>query len=293
MRLLQLKTVLAADDLTATSEPALQVAAALRDGAGATLHLAHVAPPDIQMAAKGGIRAEFVASMKAAAERAGVGGDYTTHVLTGSNAEAIAELADRISADVIVTGRRGRAALPMERALGGTAFAIITRSRVPCLAITEPLRLPLKRVLVAINSSQASRGALITALLWTSALRQPGGEPPALTAIHVHSDDGTEERARWKREVQHELDILKRAAGDWAGVDVNGTTLSADDPVKTIAAHAASTKTDLVVVGTRADAGQDPKLGSVAAGLVGQVKAAILLVPPAVWRNHARDMDYF
>ena len=293
MRLLQLNTILVADDLTATSEPALQSAAALRDGAGAALHVAHVAPPGTQMAAKGGIRAEFVASIESSIERAGVRGDYTPHVLTGSNEVAIAELADRISANVIVTGRRGRSALPMDRPLGGTAFAIITRAAVPCLAVTERLRLPLKRVLVAINSSQASRGALITALTWTSALRARDADPPTLTAVHVHADDGTTEAGRWKREVQHELDILRRAAGDWTGVEVSGTTLASDDPVKTIAAHAAASRADLVVVGTRAGVGWDPKLGSVPTGILAQVNAAVLLVPPAVWRDHAKDMDYF
>lgn len=293
MRLLQLNTILVADDLTATSEPALESAAALRDGAGAALHVAHVAPPGTQMAAQGGIRAEFIASIKSSVERAGIRGDYTPHVLTGSNAEAIADLADKLSADVIVTGRRARSALPMDRPLGGTAFAIITRAGVACLAVTEPLKLPLKRVLVAINSSEASRGALITALTWTSALRDRNADLPTLTAIHVHAANASADAERWKREVQHELDILRRAAGDWAGVEVSGTTLSSDNPVKTIAAHAASSRADLVVVGTRAGAGRDPKLGSVPTGILAQVNTAVLLVPPAVWRDHAKDMDYF
>lgn len=292
MRLLYLKTVLVADDLVATSEAALRTAAALRDGSGAALHVAHVAPPTTLIAGKGGVRAEFIQSMEANAKRAGVGGAYTPHVLAGSVPETISALADRISADVIVTGRRTRAALPMERPLGGTAFAIITGSRAPCLVVNEPMTIPLKRVLVGIDYSEAARGALVVALSWASALRDRDQEPPTLTALHV-STDGSAPAARQKREVDHELDILRRASGDWAGVVVRGMTVHAEDAANAIAAQATTMRADLVVLGTRGGNQQsDAALGSVSASVLGVAKAPVLVVPPAIWLDYARDMDY-
>ena len=293
MRLLQLKTVLVADDLVATSQSALRTAPALRRGSGASLHVAHVAPGDTGIAARGGIRAEFLQAIEESTARARVGTEYTPHVLAGSVADAIGTLADGISADVIVTGRRGSGGVPMDRPLGGTAFEIICRSLVPCLAVSEPMTIPLKHVLVAIDYSEASRGALVLGLSWASALRFREGGPPLLTALHVHSDDASADRARWKREVDHELDVLRRAAGDWAGVEVTGVMIPAEDVVATIAQQAASMNVQLLVLGTRgANANARGGLGSVSAAVLGRVQTPVLLVPPAVWRDYARDMDY-
>ena len=33
-------------------------------------------------------------------------------------------------------------------------------------------------------------------------------------------------------------------------------------------------------------------LGSVSAGVLGQVETPLLLVPPAVWRKYAKEIDY-
>jgi nucleotide-binding universal stress UspA family protein len=289
MRLLYLKTVLVADDLLATSEAALRTAAALRDGSGASLHIAHVAPAHTEMAARSGIRAEFVHAMEENVSRAGIGRAYTPHVLAGSIDDSIGALADRIEADVIVTGRRTRAALPMERPLGGTAFGIITRSAVPCLAVSNPMTIPVKRVLVATDFSDASRGAIVVALSWASALRDRGATVPTLTALHVSSDA----RSTTKQQgVEEELAILRRVSGDWAGVDVRGTTIPAEDAASAIAAQASATNAELVVLGTRgSDKHHDGALGSVSAAVLGVVHAPVLLVPPAVWRDYARDME--
>jgi nucleotide-binding universal stress UspA family protein len=291
MRLLYLKTVLVADDLVATSEAALRTGAALRDGSGATLHVAHVAPESTHMAAQGGVRAEFVQSMEDNAKRAGIGRDYMPHVLSGTVPEAIAALADRISADVIVTGRRTRAALRMERPLGGTAFGIITHSRVPCLAVSEPIAIPLKRVLVGIDYSESARGALVVALSWASALRDREGKPPTLTALHISSDASASGAGR-PQDLDEELETLRRGSGDWAGVEVSGKTISAEDAVSAIAAHAKASKADLVVLGTRGGiARSDAALGSVSAAVLGAVQAPVMVIPPTVWRDYARDMD--
>ena len=297
MRLLQLRTVVVAHDLTSTSDAALATAELLAANAGASLHLAYVAPPDTGMMAKGGRRAELIEEMAAAAKRAKFSGSYTPHVLEGAAPEAIASLADRVHADVIITGRRSaRAGVPMDRPVGGTAYAIITRSIVPCLVVATPLTLPLQRVIVAIDCSEASRGALLAGLSWSSALRPRGADSgaPILTALHVHDhDDESEDRARRKRTVDHELDVLRRNAGDWAGVEVGGITRPGTDAVEAIASLASELDVDLVVLGTRGiGAAADGTLGSVSAAVLGHVRAPVLLVPPAVWRNFAKEIEY-
>jgi nucleotide-binding universal stress UspA family protein len=296
VRLLQLRTVIVAHDLTTTSDAALETAQMLAADAGASLHLATVAPPNTGMMAQRGRRAEFIDEMAVAANRAKVTTPYTPHVLEGDPAEAIASLADRISADVIITGRRlPRNGVPMDRPVGGTAYAIITRSRVPCLVVTTALALPLHRVVVAIDCSEASRGALLAGLSWSSALRpRAGGEAPILTALHVHDHEReSEARAHQKRTVDHELDLLRRNAGDWAGVEVSGITRPGKDPVQAIADLASELRVDLVVLGTRGiGAAADGTLGSVSAAVIGKVRAPVLLVPPAVWRNFAKEIEY-
>ncbi|MEX2177494.1 MAG: universal stress protein [Gemmatimonadaceae bacterium] len=286
MRLLHLQTIIAATDLTATSDAPLRSAVALAAAAGAALHVAHVAPADTGIIAYHGRRAEFLHELAAATKRADVPDTHTPHVLTGESAAAIASLAERIGADVIVTGRRrADAAVAMHRPLGGTAYAIITRSSVPCLAITERLDMPLRRVLVAIDKSEASHGALLVGLAWASALRKPRGGPPVLTALHVHDEtDGAAERAQ--QAVDQELEAVRAEAGDWAAVTVSGVTVPGAQPVGTIAEVADRTGADLIVLGTRGlRLGDAEVLGSVSAAVLGRVSAPVLLVPPAIWRN--------
>ena len=293
MRLLQLSTVLVADDLTSTSAGAMQTARAIGESAGAALHIAHVAPRESGIIASTGKRSESIAAMESSAARAGIRSSFTPHVLEGAATEFIGELADRVSADAIICGRRSsNAHVATERPLGGTAYAIITRSLVPCLAVGAPLTLPLRQVVVAIDYSEASRGALLVALSWASALRDRSGAAPVLTALHVHKGEGSEDGGRRERTVQHELDVLRRSAGDWAGVEVSGITRLGEHPVPVITELAASLRADLVVIGTRGlrDNG-DGTLGSVAAAVLVEMTAPVLLVPPAVWRDHARDVD--
>jgi nucleotide-binding universal stress UspA family protein len=50
---------------------------------------------------------------------------------------------------------------------------------------------------------------------------------------------------------------------------------------------------DLVVLGTRGiGRAADGTLGSLSAAVVGAVRARVLLVPPAVWRNFAKEIEY-
>lgn len=293
MRLLQLRTVVVAHDLTPTSDAALRTAAAFAEHAGASVHVAHVAPPETGMMAQTGRRSEFMAEIDDAAKRARITTPFTPHVLEGDPAAAMAALAARVAGDVIITGRRAPR-VPMDRPLGGTAYAMVTRSLIPCLVVTSPMSPPMRRTVVAIDCSEASRGALLVGLSWASALRgrADAGEP-MLTALHVHVGDGSAEQARMKRTVDHELDVLRRHAGDWAGVNVSGITRPGPDTVGAILSTVTELESDLLVLGTRGlGAAADKTLGSVSAAVIGKLQKPVLLVPPAIWRDFAKDIDY-
>jgi nucleotide-binding universal stress UspA family protein len=150
---------------------------------------------------------------------------------------------------------------------------------------------------VAIDASEAARGALLVALSWASALRSSKAKEPdtTLTALHVESGETLSAAdAHMKRTIDHELDVLRRSAGSWAGVSVEGATETNADPVKAITKYATDHEADLVVLGTRGlSADRALRLGSVSAAVTRQLREPVLLVPPSVWRDFARDIDYF
>jgi nucleotide-binding universal stress UspA family protein len=293
VRLLKLETVLAATDLEPSSDSALVSAARLADAAGAKLHVAHVSPQGNADSSAGQER------MAAAIERAGVSGrKHRVHLLSGSIAPALVAASDEVGADVIVLGRhRAGARSRSDDPIGSTAYEIMTHTLAPCLVTARPLEVPIRRAVVAIDTSETARGALLVALSWSSALRQSKSAEVDTTLIALHVEkDGTlsPADAHMKRTIDHELDVLKRGAGSGAGVSVEGETENSDDTVAAIINFATSHKADLVVLGTRGlSAHQTSELGSVAAAVTRQLPIPVLVVPPAVWRSHTRDIDYF
>src|SRR6478672_10087185 len=189
MRLLALRTILVASDLAPTSDVAIRAALDLARAVGAALHVVHVPADGTDLDPDGEHRARHLSELDIALRRLGAREhEFAMHIAKGEASSAIAGIADELDADVVVLGRRRMdgAAMP-DRPLGGTAYAVMSRSRAPCLAVTEPLELPIRKAVVAIDRSATARGALLVALSWTSAFRAgaPGGEHPTLTALYV------------------------------------------------------------------------------------------------------------
>jgi nucleotide-binding universal stress UspA family protein len=259
--------------------------------------VAHVAPQSAEIIAHRGRRAEYVHEVGAAMRRAGLAiGNQQVHILSGDPPTAISSLADRIGANLVVLGRhRENTKLGLGRPVGTTAYAVITRTPTPCLVIRRPLTLPLRRALVAIDSSESARGAMLVALSWSSALRSraPDADVPTLTALHVDAGAGAPGGVpRMLESMDHELDLLRRSAGGWAGVTVQGVTQPDDDTVKAIANFAIDHGAELVVLGTRGLTGDSSaELGSISAAVTRRLDVPVLLVPPAIWRSCARDLD--
>ena len=289
MRLLALRTVLATTDLDDASVAAIQTARSLATAAGGVLHVVHV-------------NRERAAPASGAVDRFLSGGGVEVdarhvHLLAGDPAHEIRRLADGIKADVIVLGpHREREDRNRGRSLGSTALAIVTDSFAPCLVTRTPLRVPLERVLVGVDRSDAARGALVVGLSWASALRAPArtghGSVSTMFVIHVDrsSADATHRLAGGDGSgpVDDELRRIRDDAGPWAHVSIEDAVVRAPDAAAAIAGAAAERHADLIVVGThglgRESAG---RLGSVSASLVRSASIPVLLVPPAVWMSYA------
>ncbi|HSJ23037.1 MAG TPA: universal stress protein [Longimicrobiales bacterium] len=276
MRLLTLKSVLVATDLDAASRPAIQTAARLAPLAGASLYLLHASgePSD------GGVE-KLVESFRLAAPEAGEPDDSV--VITGFPATVIVQHARAVGADVVVLGpHRERGAA---RPLGSTAASVVRAAPCPCLVAAAELRLPLERVLVAVDDSDAAREALEVAMSWASALR-PRGAQATLMALHVAPPAGSQDAT----DAIHRLvEEARDHARDYARVDVTERVVPGSDPAKVILQEAAAAKADLLVIGTRAAQEVPPELGSVSAAVAQATSCPLLLVPPPGHRRPESD----
>jgi len=294
MRLLKLETILVATDFTETSAGAIVTGSRLADATGANLHIAHVAPDDDELRAAAGRRAEYDRELEKAVAPAATTRPQR-HLLFGEPHRAVSTLSGRIRADVVVLGRRiGTGKPTSDRPVGTMAYAFVTHTLVPVLVVVEPLSVPLRRAVVAIDASQTARGSLLVAVSWASALRRSSSNAE-LTVLHVDmGPDAPDRSAQERRSAAHDADVLRRNAAGWAGVTVERLTIEDADPAAAISRHAVDSGAELVILGTRASAEHGSSIwGSVSAAVTRRLSIPVLLVPPAVWRDHVRDIDAF
>lgn len=272
MRLLTLKSVLVATDLDASSASALRTAARLAALADASLHLVHVADQTVS-GGESRLRELFRVT---APDAPGV---ESAQVLRGTPAGAIVDRAARVDADVVILGphRRGTG---QTGELGSTAASLVRTAPCPCLVTATELRLPLERVIAAVDLSEAAGGVLSVALTWASALRPRGGKT-WLTALHVTANPAEDTGERVREEVRR----TRARAGGASFVEIHEQLGSGSDPAGEILRRAASDSADLLVVGTRGADQPSSDLGSVSAAVARATPCPLLLVPPAVWMD--------
>lgn len=296
MRLPKIETILVATDLTETSAGAAATGARLADAVGATLHIAHVASEQDERSMSPGRRNEYERELEKALPLVKGATHPQTHLLFGDPPRALSSLADKVGADVVILGRRdGGPTTALDRRVGTMAYACVTHTLVPVLVIETALSMPLRHALVAVDMSEAARGSLLVALSWSSAFRDPGSTDAILTVLHVDTGAAsTAETARLRRSAVHDADVLQRNAPGWASVAVERLTIRSPDPATAISRHAVDSGVQLVVLGTRSSAEHGQSVwGSVSAAVTRQLSIPVLLVPPAVWRDHVRDVDPF
>ena len=272
MRLLTLKSVLVATDLDQPSGSALRTAARLAALAEAKVHVVHVA----DQATPGDDARLRELFRETTLDAPGI---ESARVIRGMPAEAIVERAARVDADVVILGphRRGTG---QTGELGSTAASVVRMAPCPCLVTATELRLPVERVIAAIDLTEAASGVLSVALSWASALRPRGGHA-VLTALHVTSNPGEDTVLRVREDVQRARALARGASF----VEIHERLGPSAEPAEEILRRAASDAADLLAVGTR---GADPKpsgLGSVSAAVARATPCPLLLVPPAAWRD--------
>jgi nucleotide-binding universal stress UspA family protein len=296
MRLLKIETILVATDLTTTSAGAVVTGARLAAAIGATLHVAHVASERDELSVTPDRRREYDREIEKALPLVKSATQPQAHVVFGDPPHALSSLAHTLEADVVILGRRdGQSKAASDRPVGSMAYACVTRTLVPVLVVAEALTLPLHNTLVAVDMSEAARGSLLVAVSWSSALRDQSSTDATLTVLHVDTDaDPTDDAAHMRRSVVHDADVLQRNAPGWAGVTVEQLTVKDSDPAAAISRHAVDAGSELVILGTRSSADHGLSIwGSVSAAVTRRLSIPILLVPPAVWRDHSRDVDPF
>jgi nucleotide-binding universal stress UspA family protein len=282
MRLLTLKTVLVATDLDDSALAALSTGKQLAGSAGAKLHVVHVSA--------GGEATDAVQSVL---QKGGLEpGDATVHIIDGEPGRAISALSDKIGADVIVLGpHRKQRQRERRHPFGSTAMEAVTSAAAPCLVLAQPLRLPLACVVVGVDLSDTSRGALVIGLAWASALRTQARDSTHTTKlIGLYVKPGEADGSSAARELDEELTLIERDAGEWASVAIERATATNASAAAGIIEYANAHNADLVVLGTRgAGLNEQKRLGCVASAVTQVLQLPTLLVPPTVWTAYAGE----
>lgn len=276
MRLLTLQCILVASDLAEGSAPAVRTAAELARLAEARLHLLHVAPEK-----RPGAEARLEEHARSVGGATGISG---AQVAVGDPAAEIVARAASLEADVVVVGPHRRSG-DDEGALGSTATRIIQTAPCPCLVAAHALALPLERVMVPTDLSDAARGALAVAVTWASALRRPGGESEVV-ALHVVADGGDPDP---EESLRREVERARSGASEAARVRIRPMVARAADPAGEILRLCGAERVDLLVMGTSGLAGAASRFGSVSSAVARETTRPLLLVPPAVWRERAAE----
>ncbi len=302
MQSIEIRSILVATDLLASSDGVVASAHALAGRIGAELHvLTALEIPTLPYPGTGTVvhfqrqihdarRAMLDQVQRALPPGAPLA---SHHVAVEPAPKAILERAAHVEADLIVMGpHRPRAFRgPI---LGNTADRILRSARVPVLILSDPLPLPLRCVAAPIDLSDPARGALDQAFRWAGALGAsdggnglPGVDLRVIHVIprHYESFDIPFDRAVIGPQLNAEIEESQRRVGSAAHVDVREEALWGNAPSEEIIRYAEGEKVDLLVMGTHGYGAVGRALiGSVASRVARATPCSMLLVPPALWQ---------
>lgn len=306
-----LRGILAATDLTGGADAVIRGAAALATLTGAELHVLHGLElhtlPYLDLQAS---REMFDGWIEAASEALNDqlrralpthASPATSVLLVDSPHRAILRRARELSAELIVLGPHRLDRLTTS-VLGTTADRVVRTAEVPCLILREPLALPLRRVVVAIDLSEPARGALDRAIRWAEAFAAPGAEIglPAveLRVIHIIPRlarvEGTGvRRAVVGPQLSDEVTQALARCGAGSQLELREEVLWGDDPAEEIVRYAREEQADMLVLGTHGyGAVRRMLIGSVASAVARRCGSPLLLVPPRLLHATRAEVEW-
>lgn len=269
-------------------DPVLGGALRLAERLGATLHVVHaflLADPLLDAYARlgylgsrtlEGYGVELANALDLQIARLGSTAQVRTHVLAGSPAALLVETAQRVDADLIVTGgtRRGAIARTL---LGTTAQQVLRGSRTPVLMMRGTLD-RLERVLLTTDISASSTVVLDEGVAIAAAIageRLPHFEvlfvaPDTLAPVTIQAEVMRQVASREFRTFLAERPLPGGT----------GSRLRTGDPAREIVAAADEWEADLVVLGTHGRRGAVRfLLGSVAETALRTTDRSVLVIP--------------
>jgi len=300
------RSILAATDLTPSSEPVLRAAAALCELTGATLHVIHAFdfPPSPYLGevselasfqSRVGHSERDVREQVARVVPAGVTvADPRVEIYSAHR--AIAEYARAVEAELVVIGPHARRELEIGF-LGGTADRLLRTLEVPCLVVRGELRMPLRHVVAPMDLSEWARAALDVAIAWAAGLGTRGVEgavKTGITVLHVAPKSllGPGLPFEQAQVMPGWNEALEEASARAEGVDLRETVLWGDRPGDEIAAFAEREQAELVVMSTHGlGAIKRALLGSTAQAVARRAPCPVLMVPPRMWMEKDEKVD--
>lgn len=302
-----IESILAATDLSPASDPVLRAAGVIARMTGAALYVIHAfdLPPSPYLDAA---RGEVTFPERTAAARRALEAQVTRTVpaevaVAEQRVEiyaahrAIAEYAEAVGAALVVIGPHTDEGVGAGL-LGTTADRLIRTLRAPCLIVRGDFVLPLRRVLVPVDLSEAARPALETALRWAGTLGRSRQLPSGRTdvsVVHVvpRLADVPElpfDHATVAPGVNREVEDAFRAVGEPGHVVVHEEVIWGEKPADEIVGLAQREWVDLVVLATHGHGALARALvGSTASAVARRAPCPVLLVPPRMWLRADRD----
>ncbi|ADZ70449.1 universal stress protein [Polymorphum gilvum] len=259
-----MKTIVVALDLDTGSEAVLARAVQLAAAHGARLAAIHVIEADwLSQAAAGSDLSESelrgdlartaLASMETALADHGRTRRSLARVEFGSPHDALARVAEEMSADLVIVGpHRGRSL--KGKILGSTADRIVRTSCAPVLVVRRPPEEPYRHVVVAVDfspqSAAAARAARELAPQATLRLVHVTGLPPTFEQALLRAGRSPAEVDRYRSaRAAKARENLSAFTQDVAGPGKTVLRLAEGDPGRTLVRLARSRRVDLMVLG--------------------------------------------
>jgi nucleotide-binding universal stress UspA family protein len=267
----RMERILLATDGSEYSDGAIAVAGEMAAKCGAKLFIVSIAlynPGTESLEPTLGAEAERMAmdNVEAARTRIGHNNCETRVFQEADPARAITEAAEKLRADIVVMGRRGRRGLARWK-LGHATEKVVGLAPCPVLVVPKSSRMWHNKILLATDGSRYGDAAAVVA----GNIALMCGLP--LTAISAVLSSHSQER---RLEAQEALERVRQALTE-KGIRVD-SRLAEGRPEQAIVETAARENADLIVMGSHGRSGLDKILmGSVSERVLNQTDCPVLV----------------